>query len=157
MTEKLVRSIKKEVAGATNARKRTFLFKCLRWSILGNRIGCNMVFFCETLPCCPRNCLIFRQFLATNLGERGDLRLSPYGGRELGGDYAGLSMGSRSGCLPRWMCVCRRFPARAWRKRCGDINTPGGLPGSPARVEEDRLRTLLIREINWLPRARERG
>ena len=32
MTEKLVRSIKKEVAGATNARKRTFLFKCPRWS-----------------------------------------------------------------------------------------------------------------------------
>src|SRR5678815_2115861 len=33
MAEKLVRSIKKEVAGATNARKRTFLFKCPRWSI----------------------------------------------------------------------------------------------------------------------------
>src|SRR5262249_27694026 len=32
MTEKLVRSVKKEVAGATNARKRTFLFKCPRWS-----------------------------------------------------------------------------------------------------------------------------
>ena len=32
MTEKLVRSIKKEADGATNARKRTFLFKCPRWS-----------------------------------------------------------------------------------------------------------------------------
>jgi hypothetical protein len=47
MTEKLVRSIKKEVNRATHARKRTFLFKCARRSI----IACEAALQgCQDLP-----------------------------------------------------------------------------------------------------------